>query len=29
MEKDSDVQALTILLDFAGQESSGLIAYGD
>jgi hypothetical protein len=29
MEKDSDVQALIILLDIAGQESSGLIAYGD
>jgi hypothetical protein len=29
MEKDTDVKALIVLLDLAGQTGSGLIAYGD
>jgi hypothetical protein len=29
MEKDSDVQTLVTLLDIAGRQNSGLIAYGD
>ena len=29
MERDSDVQSLLTLLDFAGRQKSGLIAYGD
>jgi hypothetical protein len=29
MEKDSDVQSLLVLLDIAGQQKSGLIAYAD
>lgn len=29
MEKDSDVQLLLKLLDIAGRQNNGLIAYGD
>jgi hypothetical protein len=29
MKKDSDVQALAVLLDIAERQDSGLIAYGD
>ena len=29
MEKDSDVQSLLALLDIAGQQNTGLIAYGE
>ena len=29
MEKDSDVKSLLVILDLAGQQNSGLIAYCD
>jgi hypothetical protein len=29
MEKDSDVQSLLVLLEIAGRQKSGLIAYAD